>query len=93
VTFFQLSFIQIPEELYFLAVSLRNINRLDEAKKNLDKVVELNPNWLAPHRMLAQLHLVSGDDVLAFAQSEKILYRQAALLTSFCRETAKIPRL
>ena len=71
---------------YYHGLALRSVRRLDEAKKSMNKAVELNPNWLPPRRVLAQLHLASGDAALALEESEKILGTQSkdetTLLTS-----------
>ena len=44
---------------------LRN-NQIDEAKKNFTKATELARNWPEPTLSLAQLHIASGDNDLAF---------------------------
>jgi putative PEP-CTERM system TPR-repeat lipoprotein len=71
---------------YYYGLALRNLRQLDEAKKSMNTAVELNPNWLPPRRVLAQLYLASGDPALALEESEKILGAQpkdeTTLLTS-----------
>jgi len=58
---------------YFLGQAQRAANRTEEARKNLARAVELNPNWVLPRFALAQLYVGKGDADLALEQSDGLL--------------------
>lgn len=58
---------------YFLGLAQRAVNRVDEARKNMTRAIDLIPNWVPPRVVLARLHMRSGDADLALEQSDLLL--------------------
>jgi tetratricopeptide (TPR) repeat protein len=67
---------RLAPAFYYLGVTQTSLKRVDDAKKNLTKAIELNPAWVPPRVFAAQLFAVTGDMDQALEQSDVILRAQ-----------------